>query len=265
MTPQDPLHDRLRALAELYEEEMPDARSEQIAARAMARVRSSQRGADLAARRILALSAVGVFALIIGLALGVMGDRASVDDPVAGSVTVVGSKYSASQEQLRQALQLLDEGRTQDAVNRVLVALSQLQLPSTAGLTVETPPSTAGTTAAVSTAETAAETAPESQSEESSETLVLRLAAEHLLRVIETVDESGDENPALVAELEEAAANLTQAAADLEGSETTTTSSTTTTTTTSTTTTQVEDGSTTTTTDPGDDEGSDPIILPPQP
>lgn len=255
MTPQHPLSDRLRALARLYEEEMPAARSEQMAARALARVHAASGGIGLAARRVMALSAVGVFALVAGIALGMLADGSTPESPLAddSNVTIVGSKYAVSQEQLQQAIDMINQGRGQEAVPIVRQALAELKLPSSA-MTLPAPTTSTPTSTEAATTVTAPPTP---------QVLVLRLAAEHLLRVIQTV-ESTDGDGALAAELEQAAANVAAAAEDVESSSASTTSSTSTTSPTSTTTTSTP-SSTTTTSEPDDGDGDDPIILPPQP
>jgi len=292
-------HEGIRRLARRYESEVDRNRADQLAARAIARANVAR-----PLRRWVLVGVVTAGAVTVaGVAVGLVSDEA-----VPGQVwyqfdravesLARPSVFDRSEERLEEALVLIDRGRTLEATELIEEALAMLSQgpPLASDLVVPSatePPETTPSQAPVAAGEPPAAEEPS----EEDPAILLRLAAEFLLRTVQEVKAAeagdGEDLEALALQLNdaqsqaEAVAQQVKGAATQGGEETVVppTSSTvpvtsttdapassTTSTTTPTTTTSVPSTTTTTTTIP-DESGGDgsgggdlgPIILPPQP
>ena len=275
MSERTPSSDRLRQMASDYEKAVSEARSEQLAARAVARA-----GTSRPLGRPFGAVVIGVsLLLLMVVALGVTSARSLPGDTLYGvsrAYEEVGGWVGVGdpvEQRLHEAIALAERGDGVRAAQAAAEALDELErttdfvlvLPSATtsttrpGATEETTPTTTPSSASV-------EASPEGVDEDSVQTL--KLAAELLLN---NVRNNGGE-------LDAAAAGLAKAVDDLVVADdpviTEDTSTTTTTIPDSTTTTVPEDTATTTTTIPDSttttvpeegDGGRGPIFIPPQP
>lgn len=283
--------DRLRELADGYEQEVSRASADRLAARALARA-SRRHPVPLSYR--VAVAAGGVFTVLFA-AIGV---AYLADDALPGQALypvdqgveqIMGVSAAArSEERLLEALALIQEGREAEAAVLVEEAVKELNLEFPT-FTSTTLPSEESATALAADATTT--TAATVAAEQPDPAQTLKLATEYLLAVVQRAKQDGDD-PELAAELAAAQAAAQQAAASLRASDedTTTdstmaTSSTTTSEETTTSTADKDEGSTSTTsrdsstttgssssttsstTSTTVNDGSDggPIVLPPHP
>ncbi|MFV1962131.1 MAG: hypothetical protein ACC658_09875 [Acidimicrobiia bacterium] len=283
MSERTPSSDRLRQMASEYEKAVSEARSEQLAARAVARARTSQ---SLGRPRFAVAAGVSLLLLTV-VALGVTSASSLPGDSLYGvsrAYEEVGGWVGVGdsvEQRLNEVIALAERGDGALAAQAASEALEELGLTTnfvpdlTPTTTLPDPEGSGGGAATQKTTPTtpsvSVEVSPEGVDEDSVQTL--KLAAELLL--ISVKNDGG--------ELDAAAAGLAKAVDDLvaaddpvtvEGTSTTTTVLEETSTTTvpdSTTTTEPEDTSTTTfpdtttTTVPEEGDGKGPIFLPPVP
>ena len=273
MSERTPSSDRLRRMASDYEKAVSEARSEQLAARAVARARSSQ-----SRRRRFSAVLAGVSLLLVTVvALGVTSANSLPGDPLYGvsrAYEEVGGWVGVVdpvEQRLYEVIALAERGDGVLAGQAAEEALAELE--RTTDLQLALPPATTTTTpdagGGTVTQETTPTTAPHTVSVEASPGVdedpinTLKLAAELLLN---SVKENGGELAVAAAVLAEAVSGLAAEDPDVTAGATSTTTSSTSSTTTSTTepesstTTTVPDSTTTTV-----PEGRGPIFLPPQP
>ena len=278
MSERPPSSDRLRRMADDYERAVSEARSEQLAARAVARARANPSVGHRLGAAVVGASLI----LFMVVALGLTSARSLPGDPLYGvsrAYEEVGGWVGVGdpvESRLKEAIALADRGDGALAAATAAEALDELErttdfvllIPTTTTLPES---SDDGSPTPTNPPTPSVAATPEGTDDESVQSL--KLAAELLLSFVKN---NGGELDAAAVELAKAVDGLVEEVDPVIPEGSTTTTSTTSTIPDSTTTTEPEDISTTTTvpdsttTVPEEDDGETdggpgPIFIPPQP